>query len=144
MKFKVGDKVRVTNNFGAREGYLAALRDTISDLKKEFKELSERVEDIQTNITALAFEANGIKKDEPKTWQFTDDEKVILRNLPEEYKWIARDENGCLSVCDTAPIKLNYHEWGDSLQVRNLKAFEHLFQSIQWADETPCEFRKFI
>ena len=26
-------------------------------------------------------------------WGFTEDEKVILRNLPDEFRWIARDKS---------------------------------------------------
>ncbi len=68
-------------------------------------------------------------------WKFTEDEKAILRNLPKEYKWIARDKDGDVLVYDNEPTKRNTY-W--------LRIFNHLFQSIQWSDKEPCEFRKYI
>ncbi|SHI43330.1 hypothetical protein [Parasporobacterium paucivorans] len=69
--------------------------------------------------------------------QFTEDEKVIARNLPEEYEWIVRNKNGDLNLFTTKPIK---HEdrW-------DLSAYggcvwfclSGLFQSIQWTDTEP-------
>ena len=76
-------------------------------------------------------------------WTFTEDEKVILRNLPEKYEWIARDEDGHLCVYAEKPIKGTNWWW---LQVGHyhFNAYKHLFQSIQWSDEEPCEFRKYL
>ena len=78
-------------------------------------------------------------------WEFTEDEKVILRNLPDEFRWIARDESdNHLYVYTLNPIK---HEqvwscgWGS---VISLTGFRHLFKSIQWSDEEPCEFRRYL
>ena len=76
-------------------------------------------------------------------WTFTEDEKVILRNLPEEYKWIARNARGDLFVYRLEPQK------GKALYIgrgfhNSFKTFEHLFQSVQWSDEEPCEFRRYL
>ena len=30
--------------------------------------------------------------------KFTEDEKVIAKNIDKTYKWIARNSNGCLGV----------------------------------------------
>ena len=85
-------------------------------------------------------------------WTFTDDEKVILRNLPEQYKWIVRDyRDSLLYVCIAKPIKhksiknwVNFYTDDTFTSGHPLSPFNHLFQSIQWSDEEPCEFRKYL
>ena len=77
-------------------------------------------------------------------WEFTEDEKVILRNLPERYKFIARDESNHVWVYALKPTKTNQYwssGWG---LVISLSGFRHLFKSIQCSDDEPCEFRKYI
>lgn len=113
----------------------------IEKLREDFENFKAEIQD---QILQLAFEVSGVKKDEPKTWQFTDDEKVILRNLPENYKWIARDEDRELYVYSDKPNKKT-RSWNSSCyDTEEINIYPHLFQSIQWADEEPCEFRKFI
>lgn len=76
---------------------------------------------------------------------FTEDERVILRNLPNEFQWIARDET-CqgLFVYTLKPTKSEY-SWVDSMGgMTNLTGFRHIFQAIQWSDDEPCEFRKYL
>ena len=75
---------------------------------------------------------------------FTEDEKAILRNLPDEFRWIARDKSNQLWAYAFKPTKY-YQHWssgkGDEI---SLEVFRHLFKSIQWSDDEPCEFRKYI
>lgn len=76
------------------------------------------------------------RKEKPK---LTDDEKAILRNIPKEYKWIARDKDGILFVFTGKPIKQDYYwkckdEDDDEYRVY---LFNHLFQSLKWEDEEP-------
>ena len=78
-------------------------------------------------------------------WVFTEDEKVILRNLPKEYKYIVREskEGGeGLTLFPEKPTK-GYYNWGGK-NWHCIREFNHIFQCIQWSDEEPCEFRKFI
>lgn len=87
-----------------------------------------------------------ILPEEPK-WTFTEDEKVILKNLPAEIKWIARDEYGNIYVFALKPMKENnLHVWTVGLwgTFQNLNCYNHLFQTIKWQDTEPCEFRKYI
>ena len=70
------------------------------------------------------------RKETPK---LTEDEKVILRNVPQYYKWIARDENGTICLYLDKPHKRKTI-WG-SYEV--LFPFHHLFQFIKWEDEEP-------
>lgn len=161
-EFKVGDRVQfktweeMEKEFGV---------DCSGDIKNDFvtsmKHLCGTYATIETiglngDIKLTDFSAKGdtqwvystdmIKpaENEPK-WVFTEYEKAILRNLPEEYKWIARDRDGGLNVYNVKPYKLD-DCWGrkriSDFEMFNI--FEHLFQSIKWEDEEPCEFRKYI
>ena len=77
-------------------------------------------------------------------WEFTEDEKVILRNLPDDFRWIARDEEkNRLYVYTSKPSKA-HQQWQYIGSSENLRIFNHLFQSIQWSDDEPCEFRKYL
>ena len=71
------------------------------------------------------------ERKEPK---LTEDEKVILRNLPKDYKWIARDKNGCLYAYASKPKKGIIMWESDGLP---MIPFAHLFQFIKWEDEEP-------
>lgn len=71
------------------------------------------------------------RKEKPK---LTEDEKAILRNLPKQYKWIARDKNGLIFMYAKKPRKCEY-SWGGCKYM--LLPLEHLFQLIQWEDEEP-------
>lgn len=81
-------------------------------------------------------------------WEFTEDEKAILRNLPEQYNWIARDDDdetmGELFVYALKPSKFNDTWIFDKGSVTDLNNFKHLFQSIQWSNDEPCEFRRYL
>lgn len=85
---------------------------------------------------------------EKDKWQFTEDEKVILRNLPKEYKWITRDKNGELFVFSPKPKRDSFYGvWcvdSCAQDFYSLRVLKHLFQCIKWSDTEPCEFRKFI
>ena len=78
-------------------------------------------------LTELLWE----RKEKPK---LTEDEKVILRNLPKKYKWIARDKNGWIFLYAKKPSKCEY-SWGGCKYM--LLPLEHLFQFIQWEDNEP-------
>ena len=81
---------------------------------------------------------------EKEKWQFTEDEKVILRNLPEDINWIARCEDVILlRVFTDEPIKIG-RLWEDNGYIYDMSEFAHLFQCIEWTDTEPCEFRKYI
>ena len=88
------------------------------------------------------------KEEKPKP-QLTEDEKAILRNLPKEYKWIARDLSGMVYIFIERPEKgqtiwygcgrpmiPSYHlfQYGCG---QPMIPFDHLFQFIQWEDKEP-------
>lgn len=77
-------------------------------------------------------------------WEFTEDEKVILRNLPDDFQWIARDESDWLYFYTTKPNKASIEWLVGTGYTANLRVLDHLFQCIQWTDTEPCEFRKYL
>lgn len=84
-----------------------------------------------------------------KKWRFTEDEKVILRNLDKEYKYIIRDNSGILYVFREKPFRdcygnVAYKYGGEAIKVMNFSGYDHLFKNICFRDTEPCEFRKFI
>ena len=89
------------------------------------------------------FEVNSIVGCEiiklPKKKEFTDDELTIMRSLPKEYKWIARDEYGSddeIYIFSRKPKK-EHAIWENNGSIIGLRMFKHLFNSIQWEDEEP-------
>jgi len=70
------------------------------------------------------------------TKQFTDDEKVIARCMPKEYKWIARDDNNRIWAYVEKPYRdMGGTVWkGSSAEPFN---FDHLFESIKSTDTEP-------
>ena len=71
------------------------------------------------------------RKEKP---QLNEDEKVILRSLPKEYKWIARDLSGMVYIFIERPEKGQAIWYGCG---QPMIPFYHLFQFIQWEDEEP-------
>ena len=73
--------------------------------------------------------------------EFSEDEKIIARNINKEYEWMARDRNGCLYIFNEKPKKL-LNVWNvifDGLPYRFVKlvAFSHMFSSVKWGDDEP-------
>ena len=71
------------------------------------------------------------RKETPK---LTEDEKVILRSLPKDYKWIARDLSGMVYIFIERPEKGQAIWYGCG---QPMIPFYHLFQFIEWEDEKP-------
>ena len=78
------------------------------------------------------------RKEKPK---LTEDEKVILRNLPKEYKWIARDLSGMVYIFIERPEKGQAIWYGCG---QPMIPFYHLFQFIQWEDEEPYSIEELL
>ena len=105
---------------------------------------------IDDQIKLLEDELAKLKaQKEAEKWKFTEDEKVILRNLSKEFCCIARDEDGNLWLYKEKPHKnidfiIPDKIWVGGGEYIDFTIYNHLFQCIQWSDEEPCEFRKFI
>ena len=78
-------------------------------------------------LTELLWERKG----KPK---LNEDEKIILRNIPKEYKWIARNLSGMVYIFIERPEKGQAIWYGCG---QPMIPFYHLFQFIQWEDEEP-------
>ncbi len=76
-------------------------------------------------------------------WTFTENEKVILRNLSKEYKWITRDKDGEVIIYKNKPSKSS-NAWFGGADYVMLYMFRLEFETIKWLDEEPCEFRKYL
>ena len=68
--------------------------------------------------------------------QLTEDEKVILRNVPKQYEWIARDAGDSLCVYTKRPIK-QMSVWSTDGWMSPMALFHNLFQFIKWEDDEP-------
>ncbi len=62
------------------------------------------------------------------------DEKVILRNIDKQYKYIARDEDGNLHVYKNKPYKRFFY-WSE--EFCKFCIFNHLFKFIKFEDKEP-------
>ena len=78
------------------------------------------------------------RKEKP---QLNEDEKVILRSLPKDYKWIARDLSGMVYIFIERPEKGQAIWYGCR---RPMIPFYHLFQFIEWEDEEPYSIEKLL
>ena len=78
------------------------------------------------------------RKEKPKP---TEDEKIILKNIPKKYKYIARDRSGLIFLYSKKPSKCDYSWIG-----YNDIAFPyyHLFQFIKWEDEEPYSIEELL
>ncbi len=84
----------------------------------------------------------------PKKPILTEDEKVILRNLPEKYKYIARDNSGALYIYKGKPYKgkpyKEREEWYSVFRFNELNLFQYLFQFIKWSDDNPYNIKELL
>ena len=132
-----GDKYLVA--YGHTDKVLVNLNDGIwisAPIKSCYKEDLTNVDYFDIDIMKVykdytCKELLWERKEKP---QLNEDEKFILWNLSEEYKWIVRDASGLIYVFTNKPFKdLNRWMGYDPLMV----PFKHLFKFIQWEDEEP-------
>ena len=100
--------------------------------------------ELESKINALEKQLQELK--EQIKHQFSEDEKIILRNIDKECKWIARDKNGNLFLYSKKPAKYgDSWSWDDGIcNADYIDIFPDLFQSIKWEDEEPVEIAKVI
>ena len=66
---------------------------------------------------------------------FTEDEKIIARNIDREYKWMARDSDENLYIYEGKPKKEKSY-W-KNYGYDYLSPFSHLFSAVKWEDDEP-------
>ena len=99
--------------------------------------------ELESKINALEKQLQELK--EQIKHQFSEDEKIILRNLDKKWKWIARDKNTHLWLFTNRPHKNdNLYCWSGTVEYCSFEMFSRLFQSIQWEDDKPIEIAKVI
>lgn len=65
-------------------------------------------------------------------------ERTILENIPMEWKYIARDEDGNLYIYKAKPFKENnmWYSCG-SIVTKSFSLFNQIFEFIEWTDSEP-------
>lgn len=118
MSSENGEKCKISINF---------------DLTKE------EYDDISKHFDNKDYLLNEYKK----TIKLTHDEYIILKNIDEEYKWIARDISGNLYVYKNKPFK-DGNVWGCVEGFVRIELFEHLFKFIKFLDEEPYNIKELL
>lgn len=74
------------------------------------------------------------------------EEYEILKELEDDYKWIARDEDISLIAFESEPCKSNYGQYWWVIKSIWKKCYldEDLFQFIQWEDDEPYNISELI
>lgn len=73
------------------------------------------------------------------TKMFTEDEKIIARNIDKKFEWMARDKSGSLYVYQAKPIKRT-NIWVNITIDHFCISYIFgcgMFESIKWADDEP-------
>lgn len=86
---------------------------------------------------------NWLKSEHKEIPKLSDAERVILENVDEKRKWIARSGVGSLQVFTNRPTKSNMM-WMDKEGYDFLGPLNHLFQFIKWKDENPYNIEELI
>ena len=71
------------------------------------------------------------------------EEYEVLKNLDDEWKWIARDATGDLYKYQNKPKRVNFFKWNDRNQTW-LGMSNRTFQFISWEDEEPYNIAELI
>ena len=73
-----------------------------------------------------------------KDFKVSEVEKTILKALPQQYKYIARDRYEGLYAHEYKPDKSSFvDEWGNVGEVGNLNVYSYGFDYITWENEEP-------
>lgn len=75
--------------------------------------------------------------------KMTKTEYTILKNIDEQYQWIARDINVSLYVYKNKPFK-DGNVWGCVEGFVRIEVFEHLFQFIKFKDKEPYNIQELL
>ena len=144
VELRNGDKLLLVQNIGLNEYKLIDLKgygyttldmycDDLTNLEG-FKNLDIMKVYKDYTLTELLWE----RKEKPK---LTEDEKAILRSLPKDYKWVARDLSGMVYIFIERPEKGQAIWYGCG---RPMIPSYHLFQFIQWEDDEPYSIEELL
>ena len=75
----------------------------------------------------------------------TEDEKTILRNVDEKFKYIARDKDNELWLYSGKPHnEISFGDYWTSFHEKRNLPFDKLFQFIKWEDDEPCNIKELL
>lgn len=139
-------KAELSKLFGVKEGEEFTIEDYEHHI---FTIIANRILYQKTNgeFTKARLTINEIANKEikkiPKRKQFTDDELCILRQVPKENQWCARNKGEILYLFIDKPTKNDYGSWvGDDFEY--LGVFNHLFQCIKSDDDEPVYIPDYV
>ena len=146
VELRNGDKLLLVQNIGLNEYKLIDLKgygyttldiycDDLTNLEG-FKNLD--IMKVYKDYTCKKLLWERKEKPQPK---LTEDEKAILKNVPKEYKWIARDLSGLVYIFIERPEKGQAIWYGCG---KPMIPFYRLFQFIQWEDEEPYSIEELL
>lgn len=75
------------------------------------------------------------RRKEAKVFEILDVENVMLSNLNDSFKYIARNHNGTLNIYKTKPTKQKVC-WV-SIDYTDFSEYAHLFKYVEWKDAEP-------
>lgn len=111
---------------------------------KDFKDMIRPNKIISDTNDPLEMIWNSTDEEEPKPSLLTEDERVILRNLDKNWKWIARDEDNELYIFETKPCKESYFWSSEDGNWQINCYFTNLFQFIKWEDDEPYNIEELL
>jgi len=84
-----------------------------------------------------------------KTHTFTEFEKQLLQEGYKDFPYITRKSDGTVVLHQHKPSKTTHQKtkigyWSSQPKTTYLSKLSHLFKSIQWEDEEPCEWGKWV
>ena len=74
-----------------------------------------------------------LKSEHKEKITLSEAERIILENIPEDYKWIARNKSKRINVFCFEPTKQHGSTWVGGYS-KDFDVFAHLFQFITWED----------
>ena len=137
VELRDGNKFIVIIKFDDLEFDLASVKGNLLGKLSGFNENLEDFGNHNFDIVKV-YEDYTLKKvlwKRKEKIKLTEDEKAILRNLPKEYNYFARDKYEALYIYIDKPKKVSTYWLGENFL--DLKAFKHLFQFIAWENEEP-------
>ena len=147
MKFKVGDEVK-HKRYGLGEIVYIDKKNTAIPYAVQFETFNKNLHDLGIYGAPKVKICYGMWCEEGNLELYTqqpqkpkpiltEDEKAILRNLPKQYKWIARDKHeDKLFLFSNKPKKregMGLKQWV-GYNPSSFYLFKHLFQFIKWED----------
>ena len=93
--------------------------------------------------TCKKCQINWLKAEHKEKITLSEAERIILENIPEDYKWIARNKSKRINVFCFEPTKQHGSTWVGGYS-KDFDVFAHLFQFITWNDSEPYNIAELL